>query len=122
MALKEGTGTSVEKKEHCWEEPKEYVLSEDESRLLEMDDALSGELGGICEILKKMEVNQFLPVATLSAKTLDTRPFDRYINILRQKYGFDIGNRECEYGRRMPLPEKKEIYRKLIIFRRRNGE
>jgi hypothetical protein len=54
----------------------------------------------------------------MPAEITNTYMFDKYINDLKS-LGLDIGKGECEYGYKMPLPEKGESRRELIIFKRK---
>lgn len=44
-------------------------------------------------------------------------PIENYIKNL-ERSGLDIGKGNAEFGYKMPLPEKGQLNRKLIIFRR----
>ena len=73
---------------------------------------------GIYNIANNLKVNQYFTAEIVSLEKFVTNYFDKYLNELRL-LGLDIGKGECEYGYKMPLPEKGEDRRKLIIFRRK---
>lgn len=104
---------SLDKKVHCWEGLTEYIP--------EIDGVVSMiELGaeGFYKISEKMKPNQYYVVKTMPPEIVNTHIFNKYINALKS-LGLDIGKGDCEYGYKMPLPEKGEEKRKLIIFKRR---
>ena len=106
-----------EEKKHFWGKPTEYKLNDSEDFL----DYVEGEIEGNIKILKKMGLNQYFVVKTLPAEIRNINTFDNYINNLKS-LSLDIGKGNCEYGYKMPLPEKGESRRELIIFRRRIAE
>ena len=106
----------VKTKKHCWEELTEYIP--------EIDGVVSMfELNaeGFYKISEKMKSNQYYIPKTMPAEITNTYIFNKYIEKLKS-LGMDIGKGDCEYGYKMPLPEKGEEKRKLIIFRRENKE
>ena len=104
---------SLDGKVHCWEGLSQYNLNQD-------DVVKSVELGieGAYEIAKNLRVNQYFVAEIVSPKIFGTNYFDKYINELKS-FGLDIGKGDYEYGYKMPLPEKGEESRKLIIFKRK---
>jgi hypothetical protein len=104
---------SLDGKVHCWEGLTEYKINQD-------DLLNSAELGieGAFNIANNLRVNQYFTAETISSKIFATNYFDKYLNELRL-LGLDIGKGDCPYGYKMPLPERGEERRKLIIFRRR---
>jgi len=52
-----------------------------------------------------------------AANPTDTRAMVNYVERLK-KEGLDIGGGDCEFGCRMPLPDKKATMRYLEIYRR----
>ena len=104
---------SLDGKVHCWEGLTEYIP--------EISGIVSSiELGaeGFYEIAKKMRINTYFIPKCMDAKITNTNMFDKYIDDLKS-FGLNIGKGECEYGYKMPLPEKGEHNRKLIIFKRK---
>jgi hypothetical protein len=92
----------------------EYNVDNCEDIINKVEFGIKGDI----KILKKMNVNEYIIAKTLSAEELNTNYFHQYIKMLNSK-GIDIGKGESEYGYKMPLPNKKDDSRKLIIFRRR---
>lgn len=92
--------------EHIWAEPKEYPVSDEERKDLP-------------NTLRKLQPNYYIISMTLPAKQTNTQPFLNYIEELKEKYELGIGKGDTEYGFRMPLAEKGERERNLIIFRRK---
>jgi hypothetical protein len=107
----------VKTKKHCWEKFNEYIP--------EIGGVVSMfELGaeGFYKISEKMKPNEYYIPTTLPAEITNTYIFNKYIEALKL-LGLDIGKGECEFGYKMPLPEKTENRRNLIIFRRKvNGK
>lgn len=101
-------------KVHCWEGLTEFKLDNPENFLNSTEDKIEE----VMDILNKMKPNQYYVAKTMPAKEKNTAQFDNYINNLKS-LGLDIGKGECEYGCKMPFPEKGEYTRKLIIFRRK---
>jgi hypothetical protein len=102
---------SLDGKVHCWEGLTEYNFGG--------EDILNHvELGieGAFNIANNLKVNQYFIAETVSLEIFATNYFDKYLNELKS-FGLDIGKGDCEYGYKMPLPEKGEEKRKLIIFR-----
>jgi hypothetical protein len=104
---------SLDEKVHCWEGLSEYKFNQD-------DLLNSSEFGieGTYNIAQNLKVNQYFIAKIVSPKLFGSNYFDKYLNELKS-LGLDIGKGECEYGYKMPLPEKGEEKRKLIIFRRK---
>ena len=93
---------------------KEYKVDSDDFM-----DLVEGGMEEKVNILKKLEVGEFLVVDRMNlAIGNDTTRFNRYIEQLRET-GLDVGRGDVEYGFKMPLPEKNDAFRKLIVFRRK---
>jgi len=103
-------------KKTVWGGLTEYGLDGDDILSLVKFDAK-----GTHKIAKKMKVNNYFVAQTMSAQNKDTIYFQTYIDELKGE-GMDIGKGEAEYGYKMPLAEKGESRRELIIFRRRIAE
>ena len=104
---------SLDGKVHSWEGLTEYIP--------EINGVVSGvELSAkrFYKISEKMKPNQYYIPDTMPAEITNTYIFNKYINALKS-LGLDIGKGDCEYGYKMPLPEKGESMRELIIFRRK---
>lgn len=106
-----------EEKKHFWKGLTEYQLDDSEDFL----NSTEGGIGGAIIILKKMNPNQYFIASTIPAKIRNVNTFDNYVNKLKS-LGLDIGKGNCEYGYKMPLPEKEKSKRELIIFRRKIAE
>jgi len=52
-----------------------------------------------------------------AANPTDTREMTDYVERLKRA-GLDVGHGNCEFGYRMPLPDKKATMRYLEIYRR----
>jgi hypothetical protein len=104
---------SLDGKVHCWEGLSEYKLNQD-------DFINSVELGieGIYNLAQNLKANQYFIARIVSPKLFAANYFDKCLNELKS-LGLDIGKGDSEYGYKMPLPEKREDERKLIIFRRK---
>lgn len=73
------------------------------------------------KILRKLKVNEYLEEEVRyreGENKNNTQPLTRYLEKLKEA-GLDIGHGNCEFGYQMPLPNPRDISRKLIIFRRR---
>lgn len=101
-------------KERFWHDLKEYNLSLEDSLIMNESEDIRDK----ADILKKINPGEYLTIATLDSSATDTRQFQIAINRLIDA-GFDIGKGDAQYGFKMPLPNKNDIYRKLIIFRRK---
>jgi hypothetical protein len=103
---------SLDGKVHCWEGLSKYEFNKE-------DILNNSEFGieGILNIIKNLKVNQYFVAKIVSPEIFANNYFEKYINELKLE-GLDIGKGECEYGYKMPLPEKGEERRKLIIFKR----
>jgi len=98
----------------------EKGLVEHELTLKELEALeFSGEKGveGITCILKNLKIGEYFAVKKISTNQ-NPILLNECLDVLR-KMGHDIGKGNVEYGYKMPLPEKGESYRKLIVFRRR---
>jgi hypothetical protein len=104
---------TLEDKTHVWEGLTQYHLDEKD-----IFNLVEGGIEGTIEILKKMKPNQYHVAKTMPSEIINTNTFDDYLNNLKS-LGLDIGKGNCEYGYKMPLPEKGEDNRKLIIFKRK---
>ena|SRR3989344_563949 len=111
---KEKIKKHYERGEHIWEGLKKYNMSSDEQGEMGI---LENDPEEISKILKKLKPNEYLETITLPANEVNTKRFFQYIELLKEN-SLDIRKGESEYGFRMPLPEKEEVYRKLIVFRR----
>jgi hypothetical protein len=100
-------------KTHCWEGMKEYKLDQDD-----ILNFIEGGVEGIIEVLKRMKPCEYYVVETMPSEIVNTYIFNKYIDNLKSS-GLDIGKGDFEYGYKMPLPEKGEERRKLIVFRRK---
>ena len=103
-----------EKGEHIWEDLKKYKLSFEEENEWILGSKSSEILIGL---LKKLKPNEYLETISLPINEVNTRKFFQYIEELKE-FELDIGKENSEYGFKMPLPQKGENYRNLIIFRR----
>ncbi len=70
------------------------------------------------ELLKRLQINEYTVVASLFPSSDDTSLFQEYLSRLKQ-LGIDVGKGDTKYGFKMPLPNKEDTDRKLIIFRRK---
>lgn len=104
---------SLDGKVHCWEGLTEYKFDKEDIVNLSESD-----MEGILAIANNLKVNQYFVAKIVSPEIFATNYFERYINELKIE-GLDIGKGDCEYGYKMPLPEKGEERRELIIFRRK---
>ncbi|MEK6833149.1 MAG: hypothetical protein AABY32_03805 [Nanoarchaeota archaeon] len=104
-------------KTHCWEGLTEYKIDNDEDLINQVELYAEGSFN----IANKLKANQYFIAKTVSLVKFGGNYFDNYINNLKS-LGLDIGKGNCEYGYKMPLPEKGEDRRKLIIFRRKTKE
>jgi len=116
--LKRATSGETEKKykqgEPFWEPMKKYGLDEEDNTNV-LEESVEDEI----KKLKKMKPNVYLVFMTLPARETNTQPFFDYIERLKD-YGLDIDKIDtAEYGFKMPLAEKGEIRRELVIFRRK---
>lgn len=104
---------SLDGKVHCWGGLSIYQFDKE-------DIVNNSELGieGTFAIANKLKINQYFIAKSISLEMFSTNYFDKYLEELRY-LGLDIGKGECQYGYKMPLPEKREEKRELIIFRRR---
>lgn len=95
----------------------EFVLTDEEKN---DTDVLEGEPEVFAEIFnERMKPGQYYVARQcVSADPRATIKFQNYLSALRE-HNLDVGNGpEFAFGYRMPLPEKKDQFRKLIIFRR----
>jgi len=83
-------------------------------------DWLEGEPDQKVMFIKRLEVNKEVVVDTMSPEIKDPKKFDNYLKELR-KNGLDVDKGDAEFGYKMPLPEKGDNYRVLVIFRRHEG-
>lgn len=102
-----------EKKVHCWEGLTEYPL-DDKDILNKLEFGIERTFN----IASKLKVNQYFVAETISPENFGADYFENYINNLKS-LGLNLGKGDYEFGYKMPLPEKKEDKRKLIIFRRK---
>ena len=72
----------------------------------------------ITRLLEKFSVNEFWEKSFSHRNIRDTTPILNYIEFLKDN-GLDIGRGNCQFGYKMPLPEKDKSQRYLQIFRRR---
>ncbi len=82
----------------------------------ELADLFEGNVERVIEILGKFNRGEFYKKRYLVETKTPTR-MTEYVALLSQS-GLDIGKGDSDFGYRMPLPEKKDTYRDLIIFRR----
>ena len=93
------------------------------SRFLELTDREEQELIiGSCEvipsILERMEAGQSVRIYG-NHISRGTKPLEYYVAVIRE-IGIDIGKSgEHQYGYQMPLPEKGQTTRDLVIVKRR---
>lgn len=112
-------GDVLEEKVRIWKDLEEYIPTDEEHR-----DLVGGYKGeAMVKILKKLNLNQYFPVAEMNTadETIDirdTRYFQEVITSLNE-IGFDVGRGDAEYGFKMPPLKKGETKRELQIFRRR---
>lgn len=99
--------------ERRWYDLKEYKPSLEDS--LEFDE---GDIRVKADILRKISPGEYLVIHTMNSRITNTKPFQETINQLIEM-GFEIGKGDAQYGFKMPIPYKKDIHRKLIIFRRK---
>jgi hypothetical protein len=113
--------TVEQKARQGWERMKEYQPSLDALTQIWFEGGLN--LKDKAEDMKSnMKPGEFVEVC--HGEIYDIPQLNSMITLLRN-YGLDVGRGNCEYGFRIPLPDKfkdtkKEIHeiRKLIIFRR----
>ena len=106
------TTEQLEKRTTVWEGLKEHQLDGEE--LIEF---LEFGPEGVAKTLEKIKVNEYLVVESLPAEENNTQKFQNAIAALERE-GLDIGKGDAKYGHKMPLPEKYDDRRKLIVFRR----
>lgn len=104
---------SLDGKVHCWEGLIEYKFNKED--IVNLSE--SG-IEGIFSIANNLKINQYFIAKSVSLEIFSTNYFDRCLEELRY-LGLEIGKGDCEYGYKMPLPEKGEERRELIIFRRK---
>lgn len=104
---------SPDGKVHCWEGLSSYEFDKED-----VVNKLELSIEGVFTIANKLKVNQYFIAESVSSEMFNTNYFDKYLEELRY-LGLDIGKGDCEYGYKMPLPNKGENKRDLIIFRRR---
>ena len=104
----------TEKENPVWEGLKEYNLNSAEDVFNVTETGIRGKV----TLLQKLKPNEYLVVTTCSANKTNTSFFQNYIENLK-KLGLDVGKGEAKYGYKMPLPNKEDTDRKLIIFRRK---
>ena len=92
---------------------KQYIPSASEEMTF-----LEGSMSERAEILKeRLELDYFYKISYRASSEGATR-MQAYVDGL-QRAGLDIGKGDAQFGYRMPLPEKGQTMRDLIIFRRR---
>ncbi len=82
----------------------------------ELADLLDGDVERVIEIIERFNRGEFYKKSYL-VETKTPARMTEYISLLAQS-GLDIGKGDSDFGYRMPLPEKKDTHRDLIIFRR----
>ena len=97
-----------------WKEPTEYKLPEDARK-----DWKRKGLEERYEYLRQIPAGNYLVIDYLPAREQNTRPFFEDIKQL-EELGLEIRkDEEAIFGFKMPLAEKGERERPLIIFKRR---
>ncbi len=82
----------------------------------ELTDLLEGSAEEVIRILERFNRGEFYKKSYLAETKTPARMVE-YISLL-SRAGLDIGKGDSDFGYRMPLPEKKDTHRDLIIFRR----
>ena len=83
------------------------------------DDSIKDYAREDIEFLRKLKsVKSFKITSNQSINNRTPSAMQLYIDTLKE-LGLDIGKRDSEFGYKMPLPEKYDVSRNLIIFRRR---
>jgi hypothetical protein len=96
-----------------WEGLREYKIGE-EDFLNWFEQGFEGKV----EVLKKLNINQYVVFDNTNSTNKAINNFNNILDNLKS-YGIEVGKGDAEYGYKMPLPEKNESMRKLIIFKRR---
>jgi len=99
--------------EHIWEFMKEYEIKD-----INLENWTEKGIKEKVKILERINPNQYVILATLPSREINTQPFLNYINKLREQ-GLDIDKSDdARYGYKMPPAEKGKRVRELRIFRR----
>ena len=91
----------------------EHKLTFEEENMMVMDPDFSE----IAEFFKGFKALEYYDKNFTNSKNVINN-MNSYIDELH-KAGLDIGRGDSEFGYKMPLPERNNGYRTLIIFRRR---
>lgn len=90
-------------------------MREKQLNRMQLVNLLEGDAEEVVALLETLEPNECI-TRGYHVDT-NTRNMQAYVDRLREA-GLDIGKGEAKFGYKMPLPEKEDSQRKLVIFRR----